>query len=328
MTSRIPTTETFFGLISFDTSIECTKETLGSKADVVIGGVKGVLELPSQAPWGKERPADPLNVPLTPPVDAATWKEGGELMFWGRPVQYPTGWSSIEKALITFEFPHDQVRALATSVHKGFARWHRLFHQYFELVTKQRSCSQIESDEYPTQFDLFRWGHNGQAERPYDSAPQSLTIYTSDSDELLLKPNQFADICALASSSKEPALHYQIQLEAYRAMRNGNYREAIIETGTAAELGLARAAKEAMSASGITFVDELAKRFQALGGKLELARMVGVPLPSIDYKSRLVTPRNNVIHRGIFADRREALDAIEVTNELLHVISPSLQDMP
>lgn len=327
MTLVIPATETFYGLIRFDSSIDCTKETLGSKANVVIGGVAGVLELPSQAQWGAERPADPLHVPLTPPAGAATWKEGDELMFWGSPFQYPTGWSSIEKALLTFEFSPDQMRAQATKVHKGFARWYRLFHQYFELVTKQQSFSQIESDEYPTQFDLFRWGPNGKADRPYDSDPQSVTIFTSETDELLLKPKQFADICALASSSKAPSLHYQIQLEAYRAMRNGDYRKAIIETGTAAELGLVQAAREVMSTTGITFVDELVKRFQALGGKLELARIVGVALPSIDYQSRLVKPRNGVIHRGLFAGRDEASDAISVTNELLRVICPSLQDM-
>jgi hypothetical protein len=83
-----------------------------------------------------------------------------------------------------------------------------------------------------------------------------------------------------------------------------------------------------MSASGITFVDELVKRFQALGGKLELARIVGVSLPDIDYKTRLVTPRNGVIHRGMFASREAAADAIRVTDELLRAICPSLQETP
>ncbi len=326
MTLGVPAIETFYGLIRFDESIDCTKDTLGSKADVVIGGVAGILELPSPAPWGTERPADPLNVPLMPPSGALTWKEGGKPMFWGRPCRYPDGWSSIHKALLIFELPHDLMSVKAASVQKGFARWYRLFHQYFELVTKQQSLSWVESDEYSAHFDLFRWGANGKADRPYETEPHSVTVFTSDTDELLLKPNQFAEICALASSSKEPALHYRIQLEAYRAARNGDFRKAIIEAGTAAELGLARAAKEMMSASGITFVDELVKRFQALGGKLELARIVGVSLPDIDYKTRLVTPRNGVIHRGLFASRETAVEAISVADELLRAICPALQE--
>lgn len=328
MTSGVPAIETFYGLIRFDESIDCTKDTLGSKADVVIGGVAGILELPSPAPWGTERPADPLNMPLTPPSGALTWKEGGNPMFWGMPCRYPDGWSTIEKALMTFELPRDQMAVQATLVHKGFARWHRLFQQYFELVTKQRNFSQVESEECSARFDLFRWGSSGKADRPYDRKSPSLTIFTSDNDDLLLKPNQFAEICALASASKEPALHYRIQLEAYRAARSGDFRKAIIEAGTAAELGLARAAKEMMSANGVTFVDELVKRFQALGGKLELARIVGVSLPDIDYKIRLVTPRNGVIHRGLFASRETAADAIRVADELLRSICPSLQETP
>lgn len=328
MTTVTPTTETFYGLITFDTSIDCTREALGSRSNVVIGGVTGVLELPSPAQWGTERPADPLHMPLTPPADAAKWKAGDEPLFWGHPFHYPKGWSRVKNALLTFEFPLDQMRSKATNVHRGFARWYKLFDQYFELVTKQRSFSRVESNECPAGFDLFRWGENGRADRPYDRDPQTVTVRTSETDELLLKPSQFAEICSLASSSTEPALHYQIQLEAYRAMRNGDYREAIIETGTAAELGLVRAAKEVMFRSGITYVDELVKRFQALGGKLELARMVGVALPSTDYQNRLVTPRNGVIHRGFFASRETALDAVRVTDDLLRVICPSLKNMP
>lgn len=328
MSCNEPSTETFYGLIRFDAPIECTKDALGSKATVVIGGVAGVLELPSSALWGTETPEDPLHMPLVPPAAAVTWKEGDTPMLWGQPIHYPNGWSRVEKALLTFELPLDQMRAHATSVHKGFARWYALFEQYFELVTKQRSFSRIESDPYPNQLDLFRWGLDGKPDRPYDREPHSATIYTSRAGEFLLKSNQFAQVCDLASSSKEPALHYQIQLEAYRAMHSSDYRKAIIETGIAAELGLMQAATGVMSKSGITFVDELVKRFPALGGKLALARMVRVPLPSIDYKSRLVEPRNNVIHRGEFASREAARDAIYVTDELLRTICPSLQDSP
>lgn len=54
MTLGVPAIETFYGLIRFDESIDCTKDTLGSKADVVIGGVAGILELPSPAPGARQ----------------------------------------------------------------------------------------------------------------------------------------------------------------------------------------------------------------------------------------------------------------------------------
>lgn len=328
MTTAASPVEMFYGLIQFDASVSCTKDALGCKATVVIGGVTGMIELPSPAPWGPERPDDPLHVPLTPPPAAASWKDGDRPMLWGVPIHYPNGWGRVERALLTFELPHEEMRTLASSIHQGFTRWYKLFDQYFELITRQRSFSHVEVEPYPSQLDLFRCGGDGKADRPYDTGSPSLSVFTSNTDELLLKREQFVQICALASSLKDPALPYQIQLEAYRAARNGDYRKALVETGAAAELGLASAAREMLTTSRIGYTDELMKRFQSLGGKLALARIVGVPLPAMDYKARLVTPRNGVIHRGNFAERSVALDAIKVTDELLGAICTSLHDAP
>lgn len=317
--------ETFYGVVEFDTPIHCTKETLGSRRPVLVGGVSGTLELPSPPGWGADKPDDPLRVPLTAPV-AASWKQGEQPMHWGSPTHFPNGWGRVEKALLTFELPPDEMSTLAASIHRGFAHWYKLFEQYLELLTRQRSFPRIEMEAYPSQLDLFRWGRDGKAERSYEREPHAVTVFTSSTDEHHLKPLQFEQICEMASSLREPALPYRIQLEAYRAAWSGDYRKALIETGSAAELGLASAARELLTRSGIGYADELMKRFQALGGKFELARMVGVPLPQSDYQRRLVTPRNGVIHRGEFAERSVALDAVRVTDELLGAICPSLQE--
>jgi hypothetical protein len=320
--------EVFYGIVSLEPSLGCTSSALGCRAPIKIGGVEGTLELPSPAAWGIGRPDDPLRIPLTAPVAAATWKVGDVPLFWGFPVRYPDGWAEVEKMLLTFHLPLRDMSVMASRIHRGFTRWYELFNQYFDLVTKQRSLPSIEVAPYPGELDLFRWGSDRKVDYPYAKEVPSIAISVANSDELLLKPDQFRSVCDLASSLRDPALPYRVQLEAYRAARSGDFRKALVETGSAAELGLTQASRDIMNASGIAFADELMKRFQALGGKLELARMLGVSLPSIDYKAKLVTPRNCVIHRGDFAGKDVALDAIRVTDDLLKAICPSLQDLP
>lgn len=178
--------EMFFGVVEFDTSIHCAKETLGCKTPVLIGGVSGVFELPSAAAWDLDAPDDPLRIPLTAPASAATWKQGEQPLHWGSPTHYPNGWGRVEKALLTFDLPLEAMSTLAASIHRGFARWYKLFEQYLELLTRQRSFPRIVMEAYPGQLDLFRWGSDGKAERSYEREPHSVSVFTSSTDEHLL----------------------------------------------------------------------------------------------------------------------------------------------
>ena len=63
-----------------------------------------------------------------------------------------------------------------------------------------------------------------------------------------------------------------------------------------------------------------------LGGRVELARMIGVPFPVGDYKALLIDPRNHVIHRADFADEISAFEAVKAVDELLTLLSPSISN--
>ena len=49
--------------------------------------------------------------------------------------------------------------------------------------------------------------------------------------------------------------------------------------------------------------------------------MVGLDLPDLDFKTLLVEPRNNVIHRADFSNERLALGAIKAADALLDKLS-------
>lgn len=316
--------ELFYGLITFDDPVLCTRDVLGSVQAISIGGVEGEIELPGPyvAPeTGIEDDARPVA-----PKDALTWKRGNEPLFWGRIIRWPHGWAAVHSALMRFRLPADRMHDKATAVHHNFLGWFDAFVAYVDLLTKQRRTAFSEVEPYPSQLDLFRWVAEGSRDRPYKAAPQAVSLQLVMTDETLLTPKQFREACELASSGRPPALHYRVQLEAYRAMRARDFRKALIETGSAAELALTRVIRDRLERLGVTFADELSKKYQGLGGKFQMARTVGLQMPDLDYRKRLVQPRNDVTHKGGFGDRETAFDAIKVTDQLLAAICPSLQE--
>lgn len=318
-------TETIFGLVKFDIPMTCSKEVLGRCAAITVGGRRGVLELPSLPPWGLEE-NDPLHIPLVPPRPAATWKHGEEPIFWGRPIQYPKGISEVHLALIIFEVPKEEARPAANEIYRGFSPWLALFETYVEIIAKQNLTIDTAITREVDRLELLRWDEDGKSVRPYDdSVIEPITIVLSERDDSL-KPDQFSLVCELCSELRTPAIEYRIMLEAYRALRVNDHRKAIIESATVAELVLTKIIQAELARSGVAFADGLLKKFRMLQGRFDLARLIGIQLPDRDYKSILIDPRNNVVHRANFSDEREALKVVAAVEELLTLFSPGVAE--
>jgi hypothetical protein len=318
-------TRTILGLVEYDIPMTCSKEVLGCCAPITVGGRRGVLELPSLPPWGVEE-NDPLHMPLVPPRLATTWKRGDEPIFWGSPIQYPKGISEVHLALMTFEVPIEEARPAANEIYRGFSPWLVLFETYVEIIAKQNITIDTAITRKVDRLELLRWNENGKSVRPYDdSVIEPITIFLSEHDDSL-KPNQFSLVCKLCSELRTPAIEYRIMLEAYRALRVDDHRKAIIESATVAELVLTKIIQAELAKSGVAFADGLLKKFRMLQGRFDLARLIGIQLPATDYKSILIEPRNNVVHRANFSDKAEALKVVAAVEELLTLFSPDIAE--
>ena len=311
-----------YGIIELDPPIICSKEVLGSSEPVIVSGVRGRLELPHAPDWSAPS-ENPTRDPLRPPEIARTWKQGDRLMIWGFPESYPNCVSRVERMLLLFELPEQEVSASATLIYRGYSKWWSLFNDYFELITRQRRSRNQRIDVDAHNFDLFRWGSDNQPERPYTKEPIKIEIRML-SDDLLLTPAQLTKITSLASTLTELAIELKVQLEAYRALGVSDFRKAIIETAVAAELALTNAVRARFQSDGIAYGDKLLEKFRMLGGRLELSRIVNIPLPQLDFSAQLVEPRNQVIHQADFANEERATQAVKATDELLRLLWPSL----
>lgn len=137
---------------------------------------------------------------------------------------------------------------------------------------------------------------------------------------------QFKQAAQLSSNFFKPRLHYRMLLESYAARRNEDYRKAIIEAAAALEICLTMRIIEEFNTQNISFGEKLLQKFRMLGGRFELARLLGINLPDKDYVSLVMTPRNEVIHRASFPDKQLANQVITEVEELLHLFSPQLYE--
>ncbi|MBK8968379.1 MAG: hypothetical protein IPM36_17285 [Lewinellaceae bacterium] len=135
------------GIVEFTPTLYCAHDALGQSVPVTIAGANGTLTMPSLPEWKKDE-KDPLRHKLVPPTDVKTWKSDGYPINWGRPVEYPSGRSGVEKALLKFtvKTPNDE----SQKIYEAFPNWLHLFKQYVQLLTTQYTMGNrsIEIDHY------------------------------------------------------------------------------------------------------------------------------------------------------------------------------------
>lgn len=313
-----------FGIIDFEISLYCSREVLGQSYEIVIGGQKGLLELPFLPHWG-EKEKDPLHMHLRPPLRAEKWKRGVQPIYWGAPNSYPSGLSLVEKALFVFEcqdpLPNIEV---GNAIYKASPSWLELFETYVELISKQNITIDRTIKRCTDRLDLFSFSDEGKNLRVYHHS-EPIVICLSDKDTSI-KNEQLKKICELCSIGKRPLIEYRIMLEAYRAYAREDYRKSILESATAVELCLTNRIKNEFEVIGLSFGEKLLKKFRMLGGRFELIRLLEIELPEIDYQKLLIDPRNEVVHKAHFPDGSIASKVIEVSEGLLALFSPELAE--
>ncbi len=271
----------------------------------------GTLEFPALQPgWPKTK--DPLREFLLAPPAARTWRRGPELMFWGHPYCSPAGHSGVTCALMSFELDKAQLAASTAHIRDDAERWRTSFEDYMSILTTQ---PRRETGRDLSRLDVFWWEGTKQA-RP-TSKPVVLRGHSSGRD---LSVDDVESICRWCSSKIPPAIEWRLILDARRALVGNDYRKVIIESASSVEITLTDAIQRKFDSMGITFGRGLFENFRTLNGRIELAKLVGLPISESDLKDCLVKPRNQVAHRGAFPDEATAVKSLEISERIAHAL--------
>ncbi|MFM0320080.1 hypothetical protein PQR36_34745 [Paraburkholderia nemoris] len=320
--SLATSTRTVYGLAWFEEAIACARDVLGHRETISIGGVKGTIEFPGLPNWSPTD-SDPLNMPLVSPDVAKDWKRGGEPVWWGHPTSHPTGNASVSCVLLEFVIQDSELKSAGIQIREAFMLWRSTFNDFLELITKQRRTRAVEVTGEVSGLHLFYRDAEGKHAWAYDDNIH--VAITTTSADTRLKLAQLKQICRLCSSSVRPSLEYSLQLDAYRALRRADYRKAVIDSATAAEVVLTKAIVKRCNEIGDNPEKRLKERqYRTLGGRLALARTLAIPVPDIDLYLVVVDPRNDAIHGGKAMIKGTATQAVHAVDDLLTTLNPSL----
>jgi hypothetical protein len=303
-----------FAIFDFDEHLVCSPCVLGAREKIEIGGLVGYIEFPSLPVLPSK---DHIGTFLIPPKEAKSWKRGDELITWGRVATEPLGVSRVDRILFEFEVEEQDLESSAKCIYDGFSQWQSLFNEYLECICESRYEDSLEIIGGLKGVNLLVW--NGSNSRSPVKAAQTIICTTILNELSGFTKNQLQTICAYCNSLKAPPLEYRLQNEAYRALRQKDYRKAIIETAAAAELAFTNAVKPILISSGQDVVEVLNKN-RMLGNRYKLVTQLGIVLPSHDYRKLLIDPRNDVIHAADFADEKVAQTAVNIVDEILNLL--------
>lgn len=317
-------TKTLYGLIEFSSPIFCSADALGKTVDVTIGIQAGTLTLPSLPAWGAKE-EHPLDKCLVTPDEARTWNRGEEALYWGRPSSYPSGESCVKLALLKMDLPQDNFESTSQEVYKHFPAWIALFEQYVALLTTQNTRGSVSDESGPGHLELLTYKEDKLTYIPTLRIDER-TFHLNWDDSLHFE--QLEKAASFSSKNLSPRLEYKMLLQSYIARHHEDYRKAIIEAASALEISLTKRLEEEFQNQNISFGEELLKKYRMLSGRFELVRVLGIQLPNTEkhYRTCVIEPRNDVVHKADFPARQIVNQFIREVEEILRLFSPVIHE--
>lgn len=157
---------------------------------------------------------------------------------------------------------------------------------------------------------LYTWSNEDQVEHvPGESWMRSSPRVTSAWKTL----NYWSSSVQLAGLDQRPPLACTLIVNAIRAFREGEYRTCVADAGTAAEVALVEALRQARQPVG----DK-----ETLGPLAVKARRSIHGLVPAVFKGQMVGVRNRVMHDGAAVDVETAGDAFTIAQRVVHAVHP------
>ncbi len=111
-------------------------------------------------------------------------------------------------------------------------------------------------------------------------------------------------------------------------LTGGDYRRAVIDAGTAAELAVTEILDQDLATTDSVLRDALIDRSRTLEGRAKLMKDLGAGSVPETFKNDLQVPRNKAAHGGVPQTLADATKALAVATNLVEQAEPSLGLIP
>ena len=298
------------GLLTLSDSLLCKEEVLGQIIETSIAGVDVRIHFPQLPPFDEKDPQIGISNPLLPPTIAKTWKRGESPLEWGYPQSYPSGNSCVNLLAISVECDEDERTETARTLYAGIKTWVKSFADYLQLSSKQNT-DRDKNIENESRGWLEILGLECIPRLVADTI--FVTVPNTDS---FASEAQVDEALQFAASGKELHLEYQMLLSSYRARKECQNRQAIIDACSAVELCL-----DAYLINNLQKLDLTPSEYdnKSLGSKFDLVKSIDKLFPKEDQQALIVKPRNDIAHN------REVNPSDRTTDALISCVERCLQ---
>lgn len=207
--------------------------------------------------------------------------------------------------------------------------WWTLLSSWISIFTKQDFVDIGKTRSGIRVGPIVTWSGNADGRRSNGSRDTSIPI-VSDEGVDILNDETLKGCISLAANGTQPPDEWLFIRDARALVNARQYRRAVIDAGTAAELAMTKLIDRYLAgiSTDPTVKELLMKRYEALGGCGQLlAKLSAGTLPQ-RLQQELGEPRNNAAHAGASPTEAEANTAIDKAVELVEQAYPLTNLLP
>lgn len=202
--------------------------------------------------------------------------------------------------------------------------WWTLFCSWVAVLTEQDPRDYLRAVEATRREPIWTWvdgeevrrGQQASEDRPRRFDPEPLDVPT------------LVACTVLAGKGGPPPDEWMFIRDARSALVAGDYRRAVIDAGTAAELAITELLDQHLALVDTKLSDALMSRGRALEGRAKLMKELGAGVEPAGFTASLKTPRNDAAHKGHSPTKSVAQRAINIAAELVEQATPLLSLVP
>jgi hypothetical protein len=210
-------------------------------------------------------------------------------------------------------------RREARNLHGAAEDWVRLLAAWVEVVAREDLHQERIKVEKKGQSVLV-WLERG--EDPGEVLKGKHMIkFDFSGGALPITPRQWGRILARASAGARPPEAHVFLRDARHARNIGLYRRSVLDSATAAELGLAKLRDGELAGCEAPLERYVRGKAQQIGGLSEFLSVMGRRLPK-RIQQEVGDPRNKAIHEGHEPDEETADKALDKAQEVVELAFP------
>jgi hypothetical protein len=322
-TSSVGQTVTYEGEFDCGVGFVIASSALGKSFGTVVGGQQITITLPrlgadSQSLIEPEWAVPPREVG----DDIPTWgtivssREPHE----GQPRKAIT--ALVQSVRIAAEVPNgeDGTREMKAVV-VGLSAWWSALRDWIEVASDQEL--NLHTRPWGTGgHGLSMWAlDDDQYRRHAVVAPQTISVELPRPQDPELTSELLQRCMTAAGDERVIPLAWKMLRDARRFRRSGEYRRAVIDAGTAAEVAMTGRIDGLLSGVPAEVSSALLRKYQTLSGRTDLLKRLGGEAPE-RFQQKLAEPRNDAAHEGSEPSYVDTCAALEAAADVVSAALP------